>query len=144
MAGDITIEHPKGQPPRAETEARPARRVLHAFMALAGWVLFVYWWWIVFRRVSEHEIRFTLLFLAVALAIIVVVTVFWVVHNRTIFARKGARKKPVESLSFVKRDSTGRRVRFAEPRETLMGSSLVRIEVQETEKVYSLGPLERA
>ena len=143
MAGKIAIERTNGQPPRAEFEARPARRLLHALMTLAGWVLFIYWWWIVFRRVSEQEIRYTLHFLAIALTVIVVVTAFWVIHNRMIFARKGARKKSVDSLGFVKRDSIGRRVRFAEPRETLVGSSLVRVDVKETEKVYYHGPLEK-
>lgn len=131
-----------GPPPRAESEARPARRLLHHLMALAGWTLFVYWWWVVFQRVSETEIRFTLVFIALALVLVVVLTVFWVVHNRAIWKRKGPRLKPIENPGFVKRDSLGRRVRFAEARPKLVESSLVRVDVEETEKVYYHGILE--
>jgi len=111
-------------------------------MALAGWILFVYWWWIVFQRVSETEIRFTLVFIAFALALVVLITVFWVFHNRAIWKRKGPRRTPIENPGFVKRDSLGRRVRYADSREKMVESSLVRVDVEQTEKVYYQGTLE--
>ena len=142
MSSISEFQNGSGQPPRAQFEAHPARRALHHLMALAGWILFVYWWWIVFQRVSETEIRFTLVFIALALAFVVLITVFWVLHNRAIWKRKGPRRKPIESPGFVKRDSLGRRVRFAESRQKMLESSLVRVDVEQTEKVYYHGILE--
>ena len=142
MSSISEFHNGSGPPPRAEFEASPARRVLHHLMAFAGWVLFVYWWWVVFQRVSRTEIRFTLLFIAFALVLVVVITGFWVLHNRSIWKHKGPRLKPIENPGFVKRDSLGRRVRFAESREKMVASSLVRLDVEEGEKIYYHGILE--
>jgi glucan phosphoethanolaminetransferase (alkaline phosphatase superfamily) len=131
-----------GYPETPEVEAGAGWRLLHLLLALAGWVLFVYWWLIVFRRVTPGEIRFTLIFLAVAAAVIVLVTAFWVFHNKSMFRRRNLRLRAIESSNAVKHDSIGRRVRFAESRDILAESALVRVQMEAGEKVYYHGLLE--
>ena len=92
--------------------AGPARRVLHSLVALAGWALFVYWWWIVFHRVSRHEVRFTALFIVASLALIVLVTLGWTWHNLRIWKRKGPRTHVRAATSDFARDGVGRAVSF--------------------------------
>jgi hypothetical protein len=131
-----------GFPDTPEVEASRGRRLLHLLLALAGWVLFIYWWLLVFRRVTPQEIRFTLIFLAVAAAVIVLVTGFWVFHNKSLFRRRNARVRPIEVSSAIKHDAIGRRIRFAESRDTLVESPLVRVQMEGGEKVYYHGLLE--
>ncbi len=77
--------------PEPLQQAGPIRRTLHYLLALAGWVLFVYWWLLVLGQTGREQIVWTLLFIGISLAVIVLVTVLWVVHNVRIFRRKGPR-----------------------------------------------------
>lgn len=104
-------ERPNSIPP--PITAGPARRVFHALLSLAGWALFIYWWWIVFHRVSRHEIRFTLIFIAVSLAAIVLATFAWAWHNLRIFERKGPRRQVRDATSPFSRDGVGRAVTYS-------------------------------
>ena len=142
MGSQRALHATNGYPETPEVEARAGWRFLHLLLAVAGWVLFVYWWLIVFRRVTPTEIRFTLIFLAAAAAIIVLVTAFWVVHNKSLFRKRNARVRPIEASGAVKHDAIGRRVRFAESRDTLADSALVRVQMEAGEKVYYHGLLE--
>ena len=63
----------------------PVRRALHTLIALAGWVLFIYWWWIVFRRVSPGEVRWTMWFIGLAMAAIVLSTALWAIKALALF-----------------------------------------------------------
>ncbi len=92
--------------------AGPARRVFHGLIAFGGWVLFIYWWWIVFHRVSSREVRFTALFVAVSLAVIVLVTLAWAWHNLRIYKRKGPRTNVRDATYDFSHDGVGRPVTF--------------------------------
>jgi glucan phosphoethanolaminetransferase (alkaline phosphatase superfamily) len=142
VASQHAVQAANGYPETPEVEAKAGWRLLHLFLALAGWVLFVYWWLIVFRRVTPTEIRFTLIFLAAAATFIVLVTAFWVFHNKSLFQKRNARVRPIEASSAIKHDAIGRRVRFAESRATLADSALVRVQMEAGEKVYYHGLLE--
>lgn len=74
-------------------QAGPVRRTIHLLVALAGWVLFTYWWWLVMRQTGRDQIVWTLTFIAISLAVIVLATVLWVVHNVRLSRRKGPRLK---------------------------------------------------
>jgi hypothetical protein len=93
-------------------QAGPARRVFHALVTLAGWLLFVYWWWIVFHRVSRHEVRFTAIFIAISLGVIVLVTLAWAWHNLRIFKHRGPRTHVRETTPDFSHDGVGRTVEF--------------------------------
>ena len=92
--------------------ASPPRRLFHMLIAVAGWALFVYWWWIVFHRVSRSEVRFTLVFVALSLVLIVGATALWAWHNVRIFRRKGPRTHVREVTPDYSRDRIGRPVTF--------------------------------
>jgi hypothetical protein len=92
--------------------AGPARRVFHTLLSIAGWAVFLYWWWLVFRRVSSHEIRFTALFIAISIAAIVVVTLIWAWHNLRIYRRRGPRTQVREGSYDFSHDGVGRPVTF--------------------------------
>lgn len=80
----------KGSPEPLQ-QAGPVRRTMHYLFALLGWVLFGYWWWIVLGHTGRHQIVWTLAFIGISLAVIVLVTALWVVHNVRIFRQKGPR-----------------------------------------------------
>ena len=117
--------------------AGPARRVLHALIALAGWVLFVYWWWLVFRRVSGQEIRYTVLFVAIALVVIVGLTAVWAFHNLRISRRRGRRRRPREVTPDLSRDSVGREVRLPTIPSDCLNARVVTVRIQDGTKVYA-------
>jgi len=144
VASQHAVEATNGYPRTPEVEAKAGWRLLHLLLSLAGWVLFVYWWLLVFRRVTPTEIRFTLIFLIIAATVIVLVTMFWVFHNKSLFRRRNARVRAIEASSAIKHDAIGRRVRFAESRDTLAESAIVRVQMEAGEKVYHHGLLESA
>ena len=95
------------QPP---TQAGPAGRTFHGLLTLGGWLLFIYWWWLVFHRVSRAEIRFTLVFVALSLVIIVGFTALWAWHNMGIYKRRGPRTAVREVTPDFSHDRVGRPV----------------------------------
>jgi len=105
------IERPYRIPP--PRRAGPARRVIHTLLSLGGWVLFVWWWWIVVHRVSPDEMRFTGIFVALALVVTVLVTLAWVWHNLGIFERRGPRTTAITATSDFSTDGVGRPVTYA-------------------------------
>ena len=121
------------------TRGGPVRRAFHTVLALAGWVLFVYWWWLVFRRVSQAEIRSTLLFIAVALVVIVAVTAAWAIHNVWIFRRRGARRHLREVDEDFSRDTVGREVLLPTVPTVCTVAAGVSVRVRAGAKVYATG-----
>ncbi len=121
------------------TRGGPARRAFHALLALAGWVLFVYWWWLVFRRVSAAEIRFTLLFIAIALAAIVALTAAWAIHNVWIYRRRGPRRSVKAVDEDFARDTVGREVLLPTVPEICRVAAVVSVRVRHGAKVYATG-----
>ena len=121
---------------REPIEAGPARRVLHTVIAAAGWALFTYWWWLVFRRVNETEVRYTLWFIAIALIVVVFVTALWAVHNLRMFRRRGPRTKVREVQEDFSRDSVGRPVTMPEVPEECFTADVVVVRIADGTKFY--------
>jgi hypothetical protein len=124
-------------PPR---QAGPARRVLHTLITLAGWALFLYWWWIVVHRVSGRELRFTALFIAVSLAIIVFATLAWAWHNLRIFKRRGPRLKVRESIPDFSHDGIGRTIEYGNGRLDRQSAAVVYVRFSDDGKSYEFAP----
>ena len=120
----------------APTEASPARQIFHTLIAVAGWGVFIYWWFLVLQRVSAREVRFTGLFLAAALVVIVVLTGLWVLHNLSIAKRKGARQQLREATLDYSRDPVGRAVTFEAKPEALQQAPVVQVRVEEGRKTF--------
>ena len=117
-------------------QAGTPRRVLHTVVALAGWALFAYWWWLVSRRVSEQEVRFTLVLIAIALGVIVLLTAAWVLHNVRIFRNRGPRLHLRSVVQDYSHDTVGRNVRMPLVPEDCLSAAVVKVRLQEGAKVY--------
>lgn len=100
-------------PPLPHTAARPerltaARRLLHALVVLAGWVLFVWGW----ERVLAGRPDFAELLLLIggALVLVPVLTLSWVLHNVGIYRRKGPRRSSARVALDYRHDFNGRHI----------------------------------
>jgi hypothetical protein len=125
--------------PRYPQLAGPGRRVFHTLLAVVGWVLFVYWWWIVFRRVSSAEVRFTVLFIVIAMAVIVLLTIFWVMHNQRLDRKRTSRVRIRDDARPAAHDSVGREVQMAALSGEYQNAWVVRVSVEAGAKVYRIG-----
>ena len=131
-------EAPGQSPPLVQ--AGPLRRVFHSLVALAGWVLFGYWWWLVARRVSAHEVRFTLLVIGIALGVIVLLTAAWALHNIMIFRRRGPRTHLRAVVQDFSHDTVGRSVQLPRLPEDCLTAGFVKVNLQHGAKVYVAAP----
>jgi len=116
--------------------AGPSRRAFHTLVAIAGWALFVYWWWLVVQRVSAHEIRFTLLVIGIALGVILVLTALWVVHNIRIFRIRGPRQQMRPVAQDSSHDTVGRNVQFPAVPEDCLSAAVVHVRIRDGAKLY--------
>ena len=129
---------PENRPvrPTPPTQAGPVRRLVHLLIALAGWVLFVYWWWLVFHRLDPRQVRFTVIFILGTLVVCVGLTGLWAAHNIGIFKRRGPRLKVREARHDFARDRLGRSVSFTGGLERLREEPIVHIRLEHQGKVY--------
>jgi hypothetical protein len=127
------VTHELFEPPR---RAGRARRAFHLAIALAGWVLFAYWWWLVLGRTGHDQMVWTGLFVGISLAVVVLVTVLWVVHNVVVFRRKGPRREVRERAPALLQDSLGRGLRVDGNTSELVTAPVVRVVVSGRSKVY--------
>ena len=121
---------------REPLEAGPVRRVVHSLLALAGWVVFVYWWWLVFRRVNATEVRYTLWFIAIALVVIVFVTMLWAVHNVRLFRKRGPRTQPRQVREDFSHDTVGRPVNMPAVPTDCLTAGIIVVRIEGDAKVY--------
>jgi len=124
------------QPIKPPTQAAPLRRFLHTLVALGGWILFIYWWWLVFHRVSESEIRFTLYFITASLVVIVLATALWAGHNVRIYRKRGPRRHLRQVAVDFSRDGVGRPVTFGGPGADPQTAPVVIVRVTDEGKRY--------
>lgn len=122
--------------PSPPFQAGPARRAFHALIALGGWVLFAYWWWLVFRRVGRREVELTAFFIVCSLIIIVLVTVIWALHNARIHRQRGPRRAVRDVAADFSHDRVGREVRLPAVPEACRTAPLVKVVLRDGTKVY--------
>ena len=123
-------------PIRAPLEAGALRRIFHALLTLAGWVVFGWWWWIVLHRVSRHEVRFTAIFIAVALVSIVAVTALWAFYNARRFRRRSRRIHVRPVTPDFSRDRVGRPVALPVTGRDMVEAPVVVVRLTESGKRY--------
>lgn len=84
------------------------RRIVHAAFLAAGWFLFFYWWYEV--AVQDWNRTTIALIIFVTLIVVPAITVGWVVHNLSLFRRKGPRLQGPPVSTEYSRDWNGRTI----------------------------------
>jgi hypothetical protein len=88
---------------------KPFQRFIHLFGLLAGWAIFVWFWWHVLTTQSiDHAVLGWLII--GSLVLFPLITFAWVAHNVALFHSKGARTQVREIKKQYSRDWTGRSV----------------------------------
>ncbi len=85
------------------------KRVGQGALAIASWILFIYYWWLVSRRRLNPETVTSLLVLVVLVASVFLFTLVWIRHNQRIARRAGDRRsqrRPLPAAGTV--DTLGR------------------------------------
>jgi hypothetical protein len=116
------------------------QRLLHVLGVVAGWTLFVYWWYLV--AVRDWDETDVALIIFVTLVASPAVTLGWVLHNLGVFRRKGPRmgQPPVE-VEYAQ-DWNGRRV--AADWARLRHAGVVAVRVDGDVKRYDAVPVPAA
>lgn len=114
----------------------PGRRMLHLGIALAGWALFLYWWWLVLHDVTPDQMRFTGILIAATLALSMLLTIAWVFHNLRIFKARTNRTHVRPVVEDFSRDRRGREVKIEGSAAALKSAPGIRIEIVGSEKTY--------
>lgn len=109
------------------------RRILHAALLAAGWLLFLYWWYEV--AVQDWNRTAIALIILVTLIVAPAVTVGWVLHNLSLFRRMGPRLRSPEVSTEYARDWNGRAI-VADWRR-LEGEAHVVVTVEDGRKLYT-------
>jgi hypothetical protein len=122
--------------PRLLLKAPPLRQLAQLAVALAGWAVFLYWWWLVFTRVSRREIAYTGLFVGVTTVLAVTVTGLWSLHNKRLSRRRAPRSQVRVVREDYSADTLQRRVSFTGGLERVRTEALLDIVVSENEKIY--------
>lgn len=87
----------------------PAHVFLHVLVVVIGWGIFGWGWWTVGFEQSPHPAVIASLIL-VTLIVAPLVTLYWVLHNRGIYLRKGPRLGVRSATEIYKQDWAGRLV----------------------------------
>ena len=102
---------------------------------LFGWTLFAYWWAEVLGQDQPRSV-FTLLFVVVVFAVVVLAaTFFWIWHNRRIAARGNRGRASRYTVAEYEKDALGRRIDLP-AQDVMREASAIRIESTPTEKIY--------
>lgn len=84
--------------------------IFHGFIALFGWILFVYWWNRVIPQVGARDAAVALAFIALTVLATVIATLAWVLYNIGIFRRKGPRRNLPAVSENYDADFLGRKI----------------------------------
>jgi len=87
----------------------PLHVAWHIILVVFGWLLFGGFWWAVLQQ-GPHSLSNIIWLLAIALVVLPIVTLYWVMHNRGIHARKGPRRQVQVVESAYAQDWAGRPV----------------------------------
>lgn len=95
--------------PQRPALSGPLHVIWHAILVIFGWCLFAGFWWIVLQH-KTHSLSNIVWLLASALVLLPIITLYWVWHNREIYARKGPRQQVQVVAVSYEQDWAGRSV----------------------------------
>lgn len=87
----------------------PLHVAAHVAIVFVGWLLFAGFWWLVLQQ-GPHSLTPIVWLIGGTLVLVPVVTLYWVLHNRGIYARKGPRRQVQVVEAAYAADWAGRRV----------------------------------
>jgi hypothetical protein len=108
------------------------QRLLHLVGLAAGWILFVYWWYLV--AINDWDETDVALIILVTLVVSPALTIGWVLHNRGIFRRKGPRMHQPQVALVYAVDWNGRAVQA--DWAALADAAVVAVTVDGPRKLY--------
>jgi hypothetical protein len=113
----------------------PPRMAFHVAIAVVGWVLFAYFWRVVGERGLSPGAVISLIAMATFLAIVIIMTTLWIVHNLRI-SRKDRRtgNRPVVEVPY-KVDKIGHTIE-SEGFDSLRSADLIEVAVEDGKKIY--------
>lgn len=91
------------------TLAGPLHALQHIVLVVIGWCIFCGFWWVILFRQTYDIGNLVLLVVGTVIAA-PLVTLYWVMHNRGIYERKGPRRKPQSISEHYDHDWAGRLV----------------------------------
>lgn len=112
----------------------PLHVAWHAILVIFGWCVFGGFWWFILLQPSHPPLSNIVWLLAGALVLLPALTLYWVLHNRGIYARKGPRRQVQVVETLYARDWAGRPVRAQFDR--LRQSRLITIDSTNEEKRF--------
>lgn len=117
------------------------RMAFHVAIAVIGWVLFAYFWRVVGERGLSQGAALSLIAMAAFLAIVIVMTTLWIVHNLKI-SRTDRRtgNRPVAEVQYQK-DKIGYEIE-SEGFDSLRSADLIEVAVEEGKKIYRRAKVE--
>ncbi len=87
----------------------PLHVAAHVAIVLVGWLLFAGFWWLVLQQ-GPHSLAPIVWLIGGTLVLVPVATLYWVLHNRGIYARKGPRRQVHVVETAYSTDWAGRQV----------------------------------
>lgn len=115
------------------------RNFLHYLASILMWILFGYYWYVVVERQIGRDSLEPVGILVIMTAIGLVITLWWIAHNKRIAAkgnRKTFMKAPLEPFEF---DNLNRPI-LAPAMDILQSADRISVSVDDDgNKVYSLG-----
>lgn len=122
---------------RRPTLSGPLQVAGHVLLVAFGWIIFGAFWWVVLPRDLEAFSSIARL-IAVALLLLPAITLYWVMHNRDIYDRKGPRRHVQRVAAPYTHDWAGRTVRG--DFETLRQAREITIIITADEKHFVAAP----
>jgi hypothetical protein len=105
----------------------------HGILVVLGWAIFCGFWWVTLLRQPHFPDELGLL-MAGALLLGPLVTLYWVLHNRGIYARKGPRRQVQTMTESYTHDWAGRPVRAQF--QTLRQCSVIVVRSTQQDKLF--------
>ncbi len=113
----------------------PPRIAFHIAIAVVGWILFAYYWRVVGERGLSPGAIISLIAMAIFLAVVVIITTLWIVHNLRI-SRSDRRtgNRPVAEVPYHQ-DKIGHTIE-GEDFDSLRSADMIEVTIKDGKKIY--------
>ncbi|MCK4351024.1 MAG: hypothetical protein KAX13_09200 [Candidatus Krumholzibacteria bacterium] len=113
----------------------PPRLAFHVAIAVVGWILFAYFWRAVGERGLSPGAVISLIAMAIFLAIVIIMTTLWIVHNLRISRRdRRTGNRPVAEVPYHQ-DKIGHTIE-GEGFDSLRSADMIEVAVEGGKKIY--------